>query len=261
MNVKDLLSLKNKVVLITGGEGRYGRCILEGLLEADATAITASPFVDDAKKVAATFKEKGYDVHVKYVDQADHESVLKLKKEFEKEFGGLDVFVNNAVSRPMHGYNAPIEEFAESMRVNATGMVDITREMAELIAKGGGGAIVNICSMFGMFGPDLSNYEGAGDMGDLPPDYFFHKGGMFVFTRYMCRMLAKKKIRVNSISPGGIYSPDIQPEAFLCNYTKKVPVGRMANTDDIKGVVVFLSSQASAYVNGANILMDGGMHS
>ncbi|MBN2455994.1 MAG: SDR family oxidoreductase [Sedimentisphaerales bacterium] len=259
MNVKDLLSLKDKVVLITGGEGRYGRCILEGLLEADATAITASPFVDDAKKVAAAFKEKGYDVHVKYVDQADHESVLKLKDEIEKDFSGLDVFVNNAVARPMKGYDASMDQFAESMRINATGMVDITREMAELIAKRGGGSIVNICSMMGMFGPDLSNYEGT-DLGTPSPDYFFHKGGMFTLTRYLARVLGDKKIRVNSVSPGGLLAPEIQPERFLQNYTKKVPVGRMALPDDIKGVVVFLASQASAYVDGENILMDGGMH-
>ena len=91
-----------------------------------------------------------------------------------------------------------------------------------------------------------------------PPDYFFHKGGMFTMTRYLCRVLADKKIRVNSISPGGIFAG--QHEQFLKNYTRKVPVGRLANNDDIKGVVVFLASEASAYINGENILMDGGMH-
>ena len=259
MHVKELLSLKDKVVLITGGEGRYGRCILEGLLEADATAITASPFLDDAKKVTKEFEQAGYDARAMYVDQADHESVLKLKVDIEKQFGRLDVFVNNAVSRPMKEYDTPIEKFAESMRVNATGMVDITREMADLIAKGGGGTIVNICSMMGIFGPDLGNYEGT-DMGTPPPDYFFHKGGMFTFTRYLARVLADKKIRANSISPGGLSAPGILSERFLYNYTKKVPAGRMANNDDIKGAVVFLASEASAYVNGENILMDGGMH-
>ena len=209
--------------------------------------------------MVAKFKEQGYDVRARYVDQANHKSVLKLKEQIEKEFGGLDVFVNNAVARPMQGYNAPLEHWVESMRINATGMFDITREMAELIAKCGGGTIVNICSMMGMFGPDLSNYEGT-DMRDPSPDYFFHKGGMFTLTRYLARVLADKKIRVNSISPGGLLAREIQPEQFLRNYTKKVPLGRMAEHDDIKGVVVFLASEASAYVNGENILMDGGMH-
>jgi NAD(P)-dependent dehydrogenase (short-subunit alcohol dehydrogenase family) len=257
MHVKELLSLKNKVCLITGGEGKYGRCITEGLAEADAQVITASPFVDDANKVIGEMTKRGLDVTAMYVDQADHASVAKLKDEIKAKFGRLDVFVNNAVLRPMKTYTSPLEQFTESMRVNATGMFDITREMADLIAQSGGGSIVNICSMMGMFGPDLSNYEGTG--WDVPPpDYFFHKGGMFTMTRYLCRVLADKKVRVNSISPGGIFAG--QHEQFLKNYTKKVPVGRLANNDDLKGVVVFLASEASAYINGENILMDGGMH-
>jgi NAD(P)-dependent dehydrogenase (short-subunit alcohol dehydrogenase family) len=116
-----------------------------------------------------------------------------------------------------------------------------------------------ISSMMGMFGPDLSNYEGT-DMGHPPPDYFFHKGGMINLTRYLARILADKKIRVNTISPGGLLDRDIQPDRFLATYTSKVPVGRMAEHDDVKGLVVFLASDASAYVNAENILMDGGMH-
>jgi len=258
MNVKELLSLKNKIVLVTGGAGLYGKCIVEGLAEADGTVITASRNLDTCEKVAQEYRDKGLDVHAMRVDQADHNSVMNLKKEITDKFGRLDVFVNNAVSRPMKGYNAPLEEFAESMRVNATGMIDILREMADLITQSGGGSIVNISSMMGMFGPDFSNYEGT-DMGkDVPPDYFFHRGGIINLTRYLARVYADKKIRANCISPGGLFNN--QPERFLENYSKKVPVGRMANNDDIKGLVVLLASEASAYINGENILMDGGMH-
>jgi NAD(P)-dependent dehydrogenase (short-subunit alcohol dehydrogenase family) len=95
-------------------------------------------------------------------------------------------------------------------------------------------------------------------MGIPMPDYFFHKGGMITLTRYLARVLADKKIRVNCISPGGLFSGQI--ERFLDNYNKKVPVGRMAGHDDIKGLVVFLASEGAAYINGENILMDGGMH-
>ncbi|MCP4978324.1 MAG: SDR family oxidoreductase, partial [Maribacter sp.] len=195
--------------------------------------------------------------HAMHVDQADHDSVMILKEQIEKKFGRLDVFVNNAVSRPMKGYNDSIEYFADSMRVNATGMMDILREMAALIDQSGGGSIINISSMMGMFGPDLSNYEGT-DMGDTPPDYFFHRGGMINLTRFLAKMLADKKIRANCISPGGLFNN--QPKIFLENYSKKVPVKRMANNDDIKGLAVLLASDASAYINGENILMDGGMH-
>ena len=257
MNVKELLSLANKIILVTGGAGRYGRCIVEGLAEANGTVITASRNLDAGEKVAKEFRDMGLDVHAMQVDQADHESVMSMKEEIQNKFGRLDVFVNNAVNRPMLGYNAPIEQFAESMRVNATGMMDILREMAALIAKNGGGSIINISSMMGMFGPDLSNYEGTA-MGDMPPDYFFHNGGLINLTRFLARMLADKNIRVNCISPGGLF--DNQPQRFLDNYCKKVPAGRMANKDDIKGLVVLLASEASAYINGENILMDGGMH-
>ena len=257
MNAKELFSLKDKIVLISGGEGKYGRCITEGLAEADAKVITASPFLDNAEKVIAGFKAKGLDVTAKYVDQTNHESIIKLKDELRKEYGRLDSFINNAVARVMKTYTSPLEEWAESMRVNSTGMFDITREMADLIGESGGGSIVNICSMMGMFGPDLSNYDGT-DFGRPAPAYFFHKGGMFTLTRYLARFLAEKKIRVNSVSPGAILSN--YPEEFIQNYIKKVPVGRMAGSDDIKGVVVFLASNASGYVNGENILMDGGMH-
>ena len=259
MHVKELLNLKDKVVLITGGEGKYGRCITEGLAEADAKVIIASPFLDEGKKVAANFRDIDLDVEAMFVDQADHDSVIKLKEQIKSKYFKLDVLVNCAVARPVKGYNGSLEQWKLSMDINATGLFDITREMASLMAKGGGGTIVNIASMMGMFGPDLSNYEGLPEeWKDLPADYFFHKGGMLSLTRYLARVLADKKIRVNAVSPGGIYAG--QPERFLENYIKKVPVGRMANNDDIKGVVVFLASQASAYINGENILMDGGMH-
>lgn len=259
MHVKELLSLKDKVVLITGGEGKYGRCITEGLAEADAKVIIASPFLDDGEKVASDFRDKSLDVQAMFVDQADHDSIIKLKQQLKDKYGRLDVLVNCAVARPMKGYNAPLSQWKQSMDVNATGLLDITREMAGLMAQGGGGTIINIASMMGMFGPDLSNYEGLPDAWkDQPPDYFFHKGGMLTLTRYLARVLADKNIRVNAVSPGGIFAN--QPKRFLENYIKKVPVGRMANDDDIKGVVVFLASQASAYINGENILMDGGMH-
>ncbi len=258
MNVKELLSLKNKVILVTGGAGQYGRCIAEGLAEADGTVMMASRNLAALEKLAEEFRQKDLDVHAAKVDQADPASVQALKTHLRQQFGGLDVFVNNAVSRPMQDYHAPLEQFSESMRVNATGMIDITREMADLIAARGGGSIIHISSMFGMYGPDLSNYAGT-DMGTSPPpDYFFHNAGLLGLTRYLTRLLAEKKIRVNAISPGGIYSN--QPAVFLRNYTSKVPVGRMANNDDIKGLVVLLASEASAYINGENILMDGGMH-
>ena len=259
MNVKKLLDLTGKVALVTGGAGRYGKCIAEGLAEAGATVIIASRNEDTLNSVADAFKAAGLDVHAIPLDQGDHASVMTLKEVVLEKFGKLDIFVNNAVSRPMKNYYAPIEQFAESMQVNATGMMDILREMADLITKNNkGGSIINISSMMGMFGPDVSNYEGTDMTKDLPPDYFFHNAGLINLTRFMAQQMAGKNVRCNCISPGGLFNH--QPERFVENYCKKVPLRRMANNDDIKGLIVLLASRAGEYINGENILMDGGLN-
>jgi NAD(P)-dependent dehydrogenase (short-subunit alcohol dehydrogenase family) len=258
MNIRNLFNLKGKVILVSGGAGLYGQCISEGLAEADGTVIIASRNLDKCKAVAHDFCEKGLDVHALEVDQSDHDSVIRLKNDILDKFGRLDVFVNNSVARPMKSYEDSLANFDRSMKVNATGMMDILREMGELICRNEtGGSIINISSMMGMFGPDISNYEGT-DMGCPPPDYFFHNAGLINLTRYLARFFAGKNVRVNCVSPGGLFNN--QPERFIENYCKKVPLGRMANRDDIKGLMVLLASDAGAYINGENILMDGGMH-
>lgn len=258
MNVMNLFSLKNKVALVTGGAGNYGRSITEGLGEAGATVVIASRNLDAIEKAAADLRTRGLNVHGMRADQADTASVLTLKENIQQQFGRLDVFVNNAVSRPMKGYNAPIEQFNESMKVNATGMMFILREMTELIIRSGGGSVISISSMMGMYAPIYSNYEGIPGMGDIAPDYCFHNAGLIMLSRFMAKTHAGKNIRFNCISPGGLFNN--QPEKFVENYCKKVPVRRMANNDDIKGLIVLLSSDAGAYINGENILIDGGLN-
>lgn len=257
MHVSDLLSLKEKVIVVTGGSGQYGKCLVEGLAEAGGTVITTSRDLSFAEETASLFHKKGLDVHPMELDQGMPESVISFREKLVSDFGKLHVFVNNAVSRPMKGYNGPISQFEESMRVNATGMMDLLRQLTELIIQSGGGSVINIASMMGMKGPDLSNYEGT-SMGDLPPDYFFHNAGLINLSRFMAKMHAGKNIRFNCISPGGLFNN--QPQAFLDNYCKKVPLRRMANADDIKGLAVLLASDAGTYINGENILMDGGLN-
>jgi NAD(P)-dependent dehydrogenase (short-subunit alcohol dehydrogenase family) len=259
MNVKQLFDLTGNVILVSGGAGNYGKCIAEGLGEAGATVIIASRNLEKLEEVAANFRTQGLDVHALQVDQGNHQSVLELSKNIMSQFGKLDGFVNNSVARTMKSFDAPIEDFAASMEVNATGMMDILRELGALIAKNeDGGAIINISSMMGMFGPDYSNYEGTDMLKSLPPDYFFHNAGLINLTKFLAQQYAGKNIRVNCISPGGLFNN--QPERFLENYTKKVPLKRMANSDDIKGLVVLLASKAGEYINGENILMDGGLN-
>lgn len=116
------------------------------------------------------------------------------------------------------------------------------------------GSIINISSIQGIVGPDFTLYEGT-DM-DAPPDYFFHKAGIINLTKYFASKLGPYNIRVNAVSPGGLYSG--QNEKFVERYNKKTFLGRMAKGEDIKGVIVFLASDASFYITGANIIVDGG---
>ncbi|WP_236973539.1 SDR family oxidoreductase [Membranihabitans maritimus] len=257
MNVLESFKLNGKIALVTGGAGILGKSIVEALAEAGATVISASRSATSGDSLVKEFREKGYTIHCMTYDQSKHESILGLKRDIKAAFGRLDIFVNNAVARPMKSYDGSISELELSMKVNGTGNIDILREMANLMeSQNNGGSIINISSMMGMFGPDLSNYEGT-KMGTPPPDYFFHKGGMINLSNYFAKILAGKNIRVNTISPGGIFNN--QPERFLENYCKKVPLGRLANGSDIKGLIVLLASDAGNYINGENILLDGGL--
>lgn len=258
MHINKLFNLKNKIALVTGGLGNYGKCIVEGLIEAECTVVIASRNNEEIEKAVFDFQMDGFDVYGKSFDQGNYETIDKLRDWLIAEFGGIDIFVNNAVSRPMKSLDDPILNFERSMQVNANGMMYLMREMIKIIENKSGGSIINICSMMGMKGPDLSNYEGT-DMGHPPPDYFFHNAGLINLSRYFAKVLVGKNIRVNSISPGGLFN--YQNSQFVENYCKKVPLGRMANNDDIKGLIVLLASNAGAYINGENILMDGGLNS
>ena len=122
------------------------------------------------------------------------------------------------------------------------------------MAAHGGGSIINIGSIQGMVGPDLTLYEGID--WSAPPDYFFHKGGLLQLTRYAAAKLGPRQVRVNCISPGGFFAD--QDAKFVQRYNARTFLNRMASATDLKGVIVFLASDASAYITGANIPVDGG---
>ena len=256
MNVLDMFSLRDKVALITGGAGRYGQQMLEALAEAGAETYVASRNLEALEKVASKYRELGYNVTALRVDQGEEDSILALRNEIKKRSGRLDVLVNNSVARPMKSYHDDISAFAESMRINATGLFAITRAMGDLIAETDGGSIINIGSIMGMTGMDFTNYEGT-SMGAWIPDYFFHKGGMINFSRFIASYYGNKGIRCNCVSPGGFYQQTM-PERFVENYSKRTFIGRMANDTDLKGIIVFLASDASVYITGTNIPLDGG---
>lgn len=257
LRVLDLFSLKGKSVLVTGGAGLYGRQIVRAVAEAGADTCIASCNLEALDVLAAELRTDGLLVNAMQYDQGDEASVLALRDAFLERYGKIDVLVNNAVARPMkNGFQSAADTFAESMRVNATGLFTITRAFGDAMAARASGSIVNIGSIHGMIAPDPPIYRGT-TMHAWAPDYFFHKGGMINLTRFIASYYGDKGVRCNCLSPGGFQTPD-HPEAFVRQYSERTFLGRLANETDLMGAVVFLASDASRYVTGANLPVDGG---
>lgn len=252
--IMDGFSLKGKVALMTGGAGLYGRQIVAALAEAGARTYIAARHLDALEAVAAEHRANGYDVTALQLDQSEEKSVLAVRDEIMKRDGHIEILVNNAVARPMKaGYTSDASTFDESMRVNATGLFMITRAIGDVLTNNG--SIINIGSIMGMIAPEPANYIGT-TMSAWYPDYFFHKGGMVNFTRFIASYYGPKGIRCNCIHPGGLYVN--QPDVFVRRYNERTCLGRMANNTDMMGSIVFLASDTSLYVTGANIMVDGG---
>jgi NAD(P)-dependent dehydrogenase (short-subunit alcohol dehydrogenase family) len=257
MNVLKSFSLEGKVALVTGGAGLYGRQIATALAQAGAITNMTSRNQEQLKDLERGFNDElGVSVHAHCMDQEEEASILSLRDAIQDKYGRIDILVNNAVARTMSSWNDPLDAFAKSMQINATGLFSITRAFGDLMAKQGSGSIINIGSIQGMVGPDATLYKDMGFHGFVP-DYFFHKGGMVNFTRFVASYYGPNNVRCNCLSPGGLPSSRT-PEAFVDRYSERTFLNRMANDTDLMGSIVFLASDASAYVTGANLPVDGG---
>ncbi len=255
MKTLDRFSLKDKVAVVTGGAGLYGRQIVRALAEAGAITYTASRNLPALEQLAAEYRNEGHDVRTLKLDQADEASVLAARDAIVEQSGAIHILVNNAVARPARdGVFSSVADIDESMHVNGTGLIVVTRSFGEVMADGG--SIINIGSMMGLVGVEPLNYTGT-EMHGWYPDYFFHKGGMANLTRFLASYYGPRGIRVNCVHPGGLQSAS-HPEPFVRHYSERTCLGRMANDTDLMGTIVFLASDASAYVTGANIPVDGG---
>ena len=255
MTTLDRFSLKDKVAVVTGGAGLYGRQIVRALAEAGAITYTASRNLPALEQLAAEYRNEGHDVRVLKLDQADEASVLAARDAIVEQSGAIHILVNNAVARPARdGVFSSVVDIDESMHVNGTGLIVVTRSFGEAMADGG--SIINIGSMMGLVGVEPLNYTGT-EMHGWYPDYFFHKGGMANLTRFLASYYGPRGIRVNCVHPGGLQSAS-HPEPFVRHYSERTCLGRMANDTDLMGTIVFLASDASAYVTGTNIPVDGG---
>ena len=254
MSVLEKFSLAGRTALVTGGAGLYGRQIVEALAEAGAEVYMASRNLEALEQAASSHRKAGRKVVALQMDQGEEASILATRDILLERSGRIDVLINNAVLRPMKSYHDDADAFARSMEVNATGLFMITRAVGEVMQAGG--SIINVGSIQGMVGPDPTNYRGT-DMNGFIPDYFFHKGGMINFTRFIAGYYGNKGITCNCISPGG-FQTESQPEAFVRQYSDRTMLGRLAGDEDLKGIIVFLASAASSYITGANIPVDGG---
>lgn len=248
--------LEGRVALVTGAAGLYGRHIAEALAVAGAHVVLAARGRGACEEVAAELRRAGLQASAVALDLADEASVTAAVAEVVDAHGRLDVLVNNAVARAGSDIDRTgAEEWDRTSAVNSRGLFLMTREVGRQMAAQRFGSIVNIGSIYGVVAPDFGIYGSTGMTS--PAFYAYDKAGMVGFTRYAAAYYAPYGVRVNCLSPGGLQTPDHDPE-FLENYRRRVPMGRLADADDIKGPVVFLASDLSRYVTGVNIPVDGG---
>lgn len=251
-----LFSLDGKIALVTGGAGIYGEHIVRALAEAGAHVVIASRNLAKCEELAESLRNENLQADAGPLDLSSESSIRRLRDNIIGKHNRLDILVNNAVARAGGDLrHATAEQWDTAMKVNSTGLFLSCQIFSESMQQARSGSIINIASIYGMVGPDITIYEGT--KLSNPVNYSFAKGGMISMTRYLASFLAPFGVRVNCLSPGGFRNEDTPPE-FVPNYSRRTPLGRMAEPDDIKGPVVFLASEASRYVTGQNLPVDGG---
>lgn len=266
MSLTRQFDLSGRTAIVTGAAGLLGRRHCHALAEAGARVIAADRNLTDSLRVA---EEIGRGAVGLAVDVTDADSIKKLLGDAAGASGGVDILVNNAAINDMFENpaaaldlsrfeNYPLEMWRQSLDVNVTGVFLCSQIIGSAMAELGKGSIINIGSTYGVVAPDQSLY--------LDPEgqqrffksavYPTTKGAVLAFTRFLAAYWARSGVRVNALSPGGVENG--QDDFFISEYSRRTPLGRMANPTDFEGALVFLASDASAYVTGANLLVDGG---
>jgi len=253
--------LENKIVVITGGAGLIGRGFAKAVVENGGTAIIADRDTMSGNKVRDEIsKELGSDkIDAIALDIACEKSVRNMIDVVLEKYGAIDALVNNALPRN-ENYGRDFEDvtyddFCENVSLHLGGYFLMSQQVSKVMASQRRGVIVNMASIYGFMAPRFELYENAGFTS--PVEYSAVKGGVLSLTKYLASYLAKHDIRVNALSPGGVHNN--QAQSFVTQYSKKALVGnRMAAPNDLSGVLVFLLSDASKYVTGQNIIVDGG---
>lgn len=254
--------MNGKVAIVTGGTGFLGKEFCEILSAQGADVAVVDLNESDCKKFAEELakKHKTKAIGVK-ADITKKSEVEKTVSEVVKKLGKIDILVNGAATKTKNFYesfeNYPQEDWEQVMDVNLTGAFLFSQEVGKQMAKqhGKGGTIINIASVYGVTPPDQRIYKG--NKINTPAVYTASKAGLIGLTKYLATYWAEKNIRVNSISPGGVFNN--QEKEFVKKYSERVPMGRMANKNELNGALLFLASDASSYVTGQNLIVDGGL--
>lgn len=239
--------LKEKVIIVTGGNGLIGKAIVNEIKSESGICINSD-----------ISNQTNLDTDLYHLDVTQLESIKQLISDVSKKYGRIDGLVNSAYPRTSDWGNSfediiP-ESWARNVNMQLNSCFVICQEVLKFMNLQKSGSIVNIASIYGVVGNDFTVYEGTSMTSAA--GYSAIKGGIINFTRYLASYYGKKGIRVNTVSPGGIF--DNQNPIFVSNYNKKVPMGRMGTPDDIAPSVAFLLSEKAKYITGQNLIVDGG---
>jgi len=262
--IERLFSLSGKVAIVTGAAGQLGGEYVRTLLEAGASVAGFDIMLDNPKGKLNEIQSKK--LLLVEVDITNKKSVEKGLEKVLSHFGNnINILINNAaIDAPPNATiqdTGPFETYPEQswdnmIDVNLKGMFLCCQIIGGHMAKTGGGSIINICSIYGILSPDQRIYEYKEKPFFKPIAYSVSKSGVLNLTRYLATYWAKRNVRVNTLTLGGVFNN--QDEIFLRNYSSKVPLGRMARQNEYNGAILFLASDASSYMTGANLVIDGG---
>lgn len=255
--MSELFSLKNKVILITGGYGHLGHSISEGLAEHGGTVIVLGR--NEEKFKTAFSSSKAINIHFQSFDISSTSSIQKGFKAIAKQFGKIDALINNAFYvRSNQPETLSDEDWNYSIDGSLNSVYRCIREVLPYLKENGGGRIINVASMYGVVAPDFGVYDAFPNFLN-PPHYGAAKAGVVQLTKYFASYLAPHNILVNSVAPGAFPSQNVQKhEGFIEALNQKNPMKRIGQPEELKGVFVFLCSNASTYMTGQNLSVDGG---
>ncbi|MBF0195211.1 MAG: SDR family oxidoreductase [Magnetococcales bacterium] len=271
--VKDMFDLTGKVTIITGGAGMLGQKHAEAIAEFGGIPVIVDINQGVCEEVATKIANKfGVSSLGLSCDITKQNMVEKLHDRVLEEFGRVDILINNAANNPkvgamgLDGVNDsrieafPLEAWNQDIAVGLTGSFLCARTFGATMANNGGGVILNISSDLSLISPDQRLYRKDGLPEHAQPvkpvTYSVVKSGLIGLTRYLSTYWVAQGVRCNALSPGGVYVD--QDEQFVKNLSQLIPMGRMANKDEYKAAIVFLVSDASSYMNGTNMVLDGG---